>query len=241
MVRHTKIPQITFQKHTHTHKTNYLLVQILCLIDPLPTPPLNPHPENVATDGILGLRTVPWSNLSFAADVGLVLLSVSNTCHSKKRFLGFHKHIWCVGWLVGRSCREEPNFLTFSKILWSFCFFVLFLEVLWRNHQLMLTFCEMIHPTLVSAQKHLSLMLEEHYLDPVDQHRDQFILSCRHTNWIVWMDPFVQPVCKFTKLIELVKSPRYDDLDQTRVHESIGKCTLTAYVNKGVCWPCHLH
>jgi len=94
MVRHTKIPQITFQKHTHTHKTNYLLVQILCLIDPLPTPPHpHPHPENVATDGILGLRTVPWSNLSFAADVGLVLLLVSNTCHSKKRFLGFHKHI----------------------------------------------------------------------------------------------------------------------------------------------------
>jgi hypothetical protein len=186
MVRHTKIPQITFQKHTHTHTQNQLFARANSLSHrSSPDPPLNPHPENVATDGILGLWMVPWSNLSFAANVGLVLLSVSNTCHSKKRFLGFHKHIWCVGWLVGRSCREEPNFLTFSKILWSFCFFVLFLEVLWRNHQLMLTFCEMIHPTLVSAQKHLSLVLEEHYLDPVDQHRDQFILSCRHTNWIV--------------------------------------------------------
>jgi hypothetical protein len=95
----------------------------------------------------------------------------------------------------------------------------------------------MIQHKLVSAQNHLSLMLESHYLDLVDQHRDQFKSSCGWTSrcgpigsWL-WMNPFVQSVCEFTNLIELVKSPRYDQTSS--VHESIGKCTLTAYVTRG--------
>jgi hypothetical protein len=113
---------------------------------------------------------VPWSNLSFAANVGLVLLLVSNTCHSKKGFWGTTNtfDVW-VGWLVGWSVMKRRTQLRYifqnSLIL---CFLFCFLEVLWPNHQLMLTFCEMIHHKLVSAQKHLNLMLESHYLDLVD-------------------------------------------------------------------------
>ncbi len=103
---------------------------------------------------------------------------------------------WLVSWSVGHV-EKNPTSLHFPKFF-DPLFFVLFLELVWANHQLMLTFCEMIHHhKLVSAQKkHLSLMLESHYLDPVDQHRDhQFISSCGGTNWCGPIgSSFVQPL-----------------------------------------------